>query len=392
MIRRALLVSVSTGWLLLGAGAAAGQAATVEVIDGTEGIRYLAAPGERNDLRFDEIEDSWPTAFLVSDPGATITAGADCVPVDAHRAACISRSGSMYNLSAQLGDGDDVLHPAGFHLVRAGGGAGNDRLMRGTWDDVLDGGGGTDELRGGDGSDVLRDGDRIHATTGETLDADILDGGDGQDWVSYEQRREGVTVDLSDPGPDGAGERDLLSSIENVHGGRGNDRLTGDDGPNVFDDEGGNYNVFFGRGGDDYFLSAAAGPVDCGSGADAVRGVTRRSRLDPSCETVLRAVEDSDLEVRAYPRRRASGMTLPMQCPSFDGEPITCSGRVTIETLSRTLATGKIPRGTGRRTVRLRLTRAGGRILADRAVAATIQIRGTGLPDMAWGVTLGQRR
>jgi len=367
------------------------HAATVDVVGESEAVRYVAAPGERNDLNFDHIEDSWPSAFLVSDPGATVTAGSGCISVDVHRAACIARSGSMYHLRAELRDGDDVLRPAGFQIVRANGGAGSDRLLGGTWADYLDGGGGMDELRGGEGDDTLLDGDRDDACPGESPDADILDGGAGRDWVSYKQRAESVTVNLSDSTTDGAaGERDVLLSIEKVHGGRGDDRLTGDDSPNAFDDEGGD-NQLFGKAGDDFLRGARSGPVDCGSGADDVRGVTGKSLVARNCETLLRASGDADFRVHAYPRRTAGGMTLAMECASIDGEPIVCSGRVRIRSRSRTLARGAIPPGVGRRTARLALSAAGRRSLARGTVVATVELRGTGVPDMAWRITLAPR-
>jgi hypothetical protein len=393
MTMRALAVLLFASLIVTGIAPDASQAATVDVVGGSHGVRYVAGPGEHNEVRFAEIEDSWPTAFLVSDPGATVTVGRGCVSVDAHSAACVARSGSMYHLRARLGDGGDVLHPAGFNIVRAEGGPGNDRLLGGTWDDRLDGGGGTDELRGGDGNDVLLDGDRDGGAPGEAPDADILDGGDGGDWVSYQQRTEPVTVDLSDPGPDGAaGESDLLLNVESVRGGRGDDRLTGDDSPNSFADEGGE-NQLFGKAGGDSFQAARSGPVDCGSGPDTVRGVTRKTLLARNCETVLHAWADSDFLVRAYPRETAGGMTLAMECADdYDGLPNVCSGHVTIRALSRTLARGTIPAGTNRRRARLTLTPAGRRLLARRAVAAIIELRGPGLPDMEWTITLGPRQ
>jgi hypothetical protein len=58
----------------------------------------------------------------------------------------------------------------------------------------------------------------------------VLAGGPGTDWVSYEDRTAPLTINLADPGPDAG---DTLLGIENVHGGRGDDRLSGDDGPNI---------------------------------------------------------------------------------------------------------------------------------------------------------------
>ena len=372
--------------LLAHAVAAGASAATVDVVGGSDAVRYVAGAGERNELTFTPIEDSWPSAYLVSDPGATITAGTGCISVDAHSAACIATSGAMYQLRARLGDGDDTLHPAGFDLVRAEGGSGDDRLLGGTWDDRLDGGPGADELRGGEGADVLLEGDLDEGPVA----ADLVDGGSGEDWVSYEQRSGPVTVDLTDPGPDGApGEGDVLLGIENVHGGRGDDRLVGDDGPNSFDDEGGT-NQMTGGAGHDLFRGVRSGRVNCGEGREAIRGVTRRTLLDRSCESVLRSWFDGDFRVRAHPRRTAAGMTLVMWCDTYDGEELPCSGAVTISSRAGTLARGPIPRGPRRRAARLTLTPLGERLLKRRDVTAVVRLEGSGLPDIAWGVRLGE--
>jgi hypothetical protein len=385
---RALLVCA----LASGALADASQAATATLGRGAYGehVRYVAGAGERNDLTFTPIENSWPTAFVIGDPGATITAGRGCVSIDAHAAVCVATSGSMYDLRARLGDGDDVLRPAGFVQMTADGGPGDDQLFGGTWDDRLTGGGGLDELRGGEGDDVLRDGDGDN-----NAHADVLDGGGGFDWAGYELRARPVAVDLADPAPDGAaGEGDTLLGIEAVHGGSGDDRLAGDAGGNAFDDEGGR-NELWGRGGDDEFRGAASGPVDCGGGDDSVRGVTRRVRLARDCELVVRAAGDEDFWVTAQPRLTATGMFMRMYCPGLDGEPLPCAGSATVRDGSgrrRVLARGPVPRGAFRRIVHLRLTAAGRALLERSAVEATIQLRGSGLPDIAWGVVLARRR
>jgi Ca2+-binding RTX toxin-like protein len=138
--------------LVLAELSAAARAATVELRDPGYGdlIRFTAAPGERNDVTFTEIEDSW-SAYLVRDAGAPLTVGRGCVLVDAHTAACVATSGAMYEMHVRLGDGDDILHPVGFHQMKAKGGPGDDILLGGIWNDRLNGGGGRDELRGGPG-------------------------------------------------------------------------------------------------------------------------------------------------------------------------------------------------------------------------------------------------
>ena len=193
------------------------------------------------------------------------------------------------------------------------GGAGDDRVDGGPDRDVLVGNDGDDELIGGegsatlegdDGSDLLTGGDeiddfdadqgadiiealggadRIDSGRGhDTIDAgagndeitpvqgnDDIDGGADRDLVNLfweacsdsclsSHRRE-LIVDLAEGFALGMGD-DTLSNIEDVWGGSGDDRIFGDDGPNLLgatDEEGEaprDDNVLSGRGGDDTLL------------------------------------------------------------------------------------------------------------------------------------------
>ncbi len=360
---------------------AAARAASVEVRGaGSPAVRYVAGPGERNDLTIAQIDDAWPAAFTVSDPGAAIAPGTGCVGVDAHLAVCSSVSGDMYHLQVALGDGDDVLRPGGFELIRANGGPGADHLSGGTWDDRLDGGGGADELRGGEGADVLADGD---AEPGP----DVLDGGPGDDEISYAGRSAPVTVDLADPGPDGApGEGDVLTSFVHVTGGRAGDRLAGDAAANGIDGGGGADDIA-GRAGDDRIRIAGAGDVDCGTGEETVRGVRRPAILDRSCETVARQVEDDDFTADVAPR---AGGRFAVTCPELDGEPIPCGGSVVFTEAAgagRRLGRGRLSRGGGRRVARVRLTATGRRLVRGGPVRAVVELRGD-LEHLAWTTEL----
>lgn len=96
------------------------------------------------------------------------------------------------------------------------GGSGADTLTGGTGANTLDGGAGSDLLDGGTG-------------------ADTLIGGAGVDRVSYAGRTTSVTASLDGAANDGAaGEGDRIhSSVENLTGGSGADRLTGSPAKNV---------------------------------------------------------------------------------------------------------------------------------------------------------------
>ena len=375
---RALLAAT----VLLVMAAPAG-AATVEIRgDVSAAIRYVAGPGERNALRIAGIEGSWPEAYTVEDPGAVITAGEGCVAVDPHLAVCVSASGALYHLQVRLGDGDDLLAPGGFELLRADGGPGADRLWGGTWDDELVGGGGADELHGGEGDDVLADGDAPGA-----LDADVLDGGEGADEISYAGRATPVAVDLAGGGPGGgAGEGDVLTSFAHVTGGLAADRLDGDAAANRIAGGGGD-DAIDGRAGDDAIRVAGAGRVECGSGEETVRGVRRPVVLARSCETVARQAGDSDFTADVAPR---DGRRFAVTCTEFDGEPIPCGGEVVFTEpggAGRELGRGRLARGNDRRVARVTLTATGRRRAARGAFRAVVRLRGD-LPHLAWQTTL----
>ncbi|MFY9293476.1 MAG: calcium-binding protein [Methylorubrum rhodinum] len=120
--------------------------------------------------------------------------------------------------------------------------------------DRLEGRGGADLLRGEDGDDRL-----IGGAGGDTLD-----GGAGLDTVSYEGSPVAVQIDLQlgrASGGDAAGDR--LLSIENLRGGEGGDRLTGNAAANRLEGLNGN-DALAGGGGND--------TLDGGSGADRLAG------------------------------------------------------------------------------------------------------------------------
>ena len=122
------------------------------------------------------------------------------------------------------------------------GGAGNDILKGGSGDDRILGGGGDDMLDGRGGADVFR-------------------GGDGRDGADYTGRAGAVFVNLEDGNADDgeAGEHDdVVVDVEDVYGGRGNDRLTGSFADNRLQGGAGD-DVLVGGGGGRDALSGGAG-------------------------------------------------------------------------------------------------------------------------------------
>jgi len=130
---------------------------------------------------------------------------------------------------------------------------GNDILDGGNSNDILQGGGGDDRLVGGDGNDTLSGGDGID-TADYTGDGRVLN----------------VSLAIATAQDTGYGS-DTLSSIENVTGGTGNDRLLGSTGANVIRGGGGN-DIASGLGGDDVLYGDA--------GDDNIAGGAGNDRMD----------------------------------------------------------------------------------------------------------------
>ncbi|HEY7223380.1 MAG TPA: hypothetical protein VH561_07210, partial [Micromonosporaceae bacterium] len=117
------------------------------------------------------------------------------------------------------------------------GGHAADILIGSDSNNLIIGGGDTDTIHGLGGDDTMN-GDSELAFFANT---DIMDGGDGTDTVSYDDRSAPVNVSLDGVANDGApGELDNVINTENIIGGGGNDTLTGNAGPNVIRGLGGN--------------------------------------------------------------------------------------------------------------------------------------------------------
>ena len=143
------------------------------------------------------------------------------------------------------GSGDDTIVADPATGTSASGGPGADRLV---------GSAGADRLDGGPGDDVL-DG---------SAGADVLEGGDGIDTVTYASRTSGVTVVLDGVAGDGAPGEGDLALTEQIIGGQGPDRLTG---------QAGVVNRLDGGAGDDVLNVRGDGAevsdvVFCGAGID----------------------------------------------------------------------------------------------------------------------------
>jgi Ca2+-binding RTX toxin-like protein len=231
--------------------------------------------------------------------------------------------------------GDDILI----------GGDPGDTLRGGMGDDTISGGGARDFLFGGPGADVISAGTGDDFVFGDDrhdpLRPDDMDGGPGEDQVSYTARTEPVDVDLARlDGNGSAGENDKLRGFEEVEGGAGSDRLAGDESANTLTGQGFDtygpdvvrptrrqQDTLIGRGGDDYldgsegpdlldggdgndsllgghgadryddgagddridlsYGSEPAGAIRCGPGDDSVQGLSRQDSVRQSCESIV---------------------------------------------------------------------------------------------------------
>lgn len=131
--------------------------------------------------------------------------------------------------SADFAAGDTL---SGFE--RAIGTAFNDIIRGSVADDVLIGGDGLDDLYGFGGSDTLLGGDGSdYLRPGDDLVADVIDGGNGADTVSYQDSTVGVQVTLfhgTGTVAAGGAMNDILVSIEKVQGSQHDDILAVNDG------------------------------------------------------------------------------------------------------------------------------------------------------------------
>lgn len=314
--------------------------------------RFKADAGEANRLTITRSVEGPQFTPVVAyhDDDAPVHPGSGCRQVDDHTASC---TGYLLTPVVDTGDRDDVISGTG--TIDAGegndtitgdgvliGGPGDDALQGGDANDTLLGGAGRDSLSGGAGNDTLQPDD------GEPGELDAVDGGDGIDIVSYERRKDDVTVSLQQPL---AGE-DRLSAVEGVRGGSGNDTLTGDAGANALDGGPGDDRLTGGEGDDVLDGGAGADVLDggdgrdllysggdaghnllaCGDGIDRVMQLGRDTLVAASCERML--VNELELMLKAIalhlPAPRAGDPLVLLDGLACVERPCSAALRVTI--------------------------------------------------------------
>jgi hypothetical protein len=237
----------------------------------------------------------------------------------------------------------------------------------------VDGGPGDDSLRGGPAMDYLF-GSAGNDVLDGGLGADMMSGGDGRDLADYSGRSASVSVIPDNGWNDGqAGELDFVSSsVEDVAGGSGDDRLggtaaanqlfggagsdsiTGGDGDDALDG-GPGHDTFSADAGNDIVRARDAenDSVACGAGTDAVESDTADS-LAGDCERAsTEPITGGNPTLERMPRyarlSRGGFVRIKISCPA--SAVGGCSGRITVDVLggARASAAAASARSRGKR-------------------------------------------
>ncbi|HEX8104009.1 MAG TPA: calcium-binding protein [Solirubrobacteraceae bacterium] len=357
-------------------------------------LTFRAASGEVNAVTLTQ-EGS---VYTVRDTGAGVAAGQGCTQIDPQTARCENLPAGV-SVSVDLGDGDDrVSAPLG-QPVSLSGGAGADSLDGGSAGDQLSPGPGADTVHGGEGADALiadagEGGENGPMPAGSRDDR--FDGGGGVDRLLYLGRREPLEVDLAAGTGGESGERDAITGVEDVAGGDGADKLTGDAGANGLTGGQGDDVLRGGDGadrlsggyGDDTLDGGAGddvlsddGPVaagGCGDGADRFDPFGPGTPLvRPDCELVglgMNAIGEPALGARPLRRTRRS-LVYAVSCAASGGCGIFLDVRTVGRPRVRVAGTGRVvPAGTSR--IAVRLTKQGRRLLRRRCPRLKMTGRG----------------
>lgn len=250
------------------AGTAFASAVTVYGGDGNDTI----TGGAGNDTLDGGAGNDTFVALSVTDGDDTIVGGAGTDTADYG-----ARSNALdlsLNATADDGEGSEA-DDLGDDIEVVKGGAGADTITGGAGNDTLFGGPGNDTLAGGDGNDVLNGeaGDDTFDEGSATSGADTFNGGAGTDTVSYASRTNAVVVSISGTAVSGeTGETDkVMTDVENVTGGDGDDTITGSTGDNVLSGGAGN-DTLNGGAGNDRLVG--------GDGADVMNGDAGNDTFD----------------------------------------------------------------------------------------------------------------
>ena len=242
------------------------------------------------------------------------------------------------NLATNTHSGGDAQDDSLVSIENIIGSNHNDILTGDNNDNIIDGGGGSDTIDGGKGADTIDGGEGVDTIsyensteavninlatnthsggdaqddslvsieniigsnhndilTGDNKD-NIIDGGEGNDTVSYEYSSQAVNINLaSNIHSGGDAEGDSLSNIENIIGSDYNDTLTGDDNDNVINGGGGSDTIDGGEGIDTVSYENSTQAVNVNLASNTHRGGDAQDDSLVSIENIIGSDYDDDL-------------------------------------------------------------------------------------------------
>lgn len=233
------------------AGEADFVGADIENAEGGYGNDVITGDSGSNELHGregnDRIEGGDGNDELHGDTGADEVLGGGGIDTVSY----LYRSANVYvSLDGLAGDGETGENDEiGGDVEQVVGGSGDDILIGNDSDNKLSGSDGDDQVLGLGGDDLLDGGEYGYFYSDGS---DVIEGGTGTDTVSYEFRRDALSITLNGVADDGEpGENDMIGpGVEDVWGGSGNDDIVGDSGPNRLNGGNGDDTVH-GAGGDD---------------------------------------------------------------------------------------------------------------------------------------------
>ena len=205
------------------------------------------------------------------------------------------RSSCELTIRVTDGDGNSLDKTVTIKLTdgeeRTGGTKSNDKLHGSPTQDAMLGRAGNGMLRGAGVEHVIRDGEG----------ADLIDGGEGNDWVSYRTSDEGGQVDLA-TGKSSGGEAaaDTIRHVERVIGSQHDDALSGDDQANTLLGSAGNDESSAADGSDLVYVGGTNHVVDVGQGDDRVYVWTGDAKIAlGEGDNIVKSLRAGDLAVDA---------------------------------------------------------------------------------------------
>ena len=310
MTRKNIIVAAAAMTLVAGVGNAAGATVTKSGSD----VRFQAPAAETNDVTVAKVGAN----YVLTDPGAPLTAGTGCAVVTANSVSCPeigvqsmtvflhdgndkalvadSVTGISIQLDGSIGNdtlvgglntddtlvGDSTL--AGTDVLTGRGG--NDRFFSGPGNDTMDGGDGNDSFSGDEGNDTVIGGagdDTYTVQTGPD-GTDSIALGSGNDRMDWRNRTAPLNLSADGVANDGqAGENDNIGDdVEDINGGQGADVIVGSTSAILtnLDGDNGNDRITGGPGNDNLRGSNGDDVITGGDGNDSISGGNGLDAID----------------------------------------------------------------------------------------------------------------